>query len=205
MHNDKVTAHVFTESALAAAKKIEAAVTVEAAANLEDDQADCAASLARQNAANVAQAKKDQAYLDDALDFVNDLRSRISGFQDKKAARGTAAAATAEPPATYTQADLDAENALGKTISDGFWSCESLLDWKKAKVCNDPEEKHYDWAQKCPVNCAKINGAVLAPASPCKPKLDAANKRIAELEAQLAATKSSAAIPAGTVATPAKV
>jgi hypothetical protein len=65
--------------------------------------------------------------------------------------------------ATYTQADLDAENAKPNSdISDGAWSCEALLGWKGPTVCTDSFLHHYfDWARNCPINCAKVNGAVL--------------------------------------------
>ena len=60
----------------------------------------------------------------------------------------------------YTQADLDAENAKPNSeVSDGSWSCEALLDWKGPTVCTDSSVPHYDWAQNCPINCAKANGA----------------------------------------------
>ena len=60
----------------------------------------------------------------------------------------------------YTQADLDAENAKPNSeVSDGSWSCEALLDGKGPTVCTDSSVPHYDWAQNCPINCAKANGA----------------------------------------------
>merc|ERR1719183_466147 len=65
-------------------------------------------------------------------------------------------------PASYTQEALDAEDALGNSISDGYWSCQRLLAWKGISVCTDPQCQHYDWARNCPAHCAKLGGAKLA-------------------------------------------
>jgi len=70
------------------------------------------------------------------------------------------------PPTGYTQAALDAENALPNSqISDGAWSCHDLIGWKGPTVCTDSTVQHHDWAQNCPVNCAKANGAPLLTAT----------------------------------------
>jgi len=137
VHDAKVTAHVLTESSLAAAIQIEAEAKVEAAANLEDDTADCAASFARQNAANVAQAKKDQAYLDDALSFVGDLRERITGFQDEKASM--AGAALIQLSVTDKHQLRTLVHAYGNGDSDkwdGSFATEDPNKLRKAKYLN---------------------------------------------------------------------
>ena len=56
----------------------------------------------------------------------------------------------------YTTEQMLDEDSKFNSISDGFWSCKSLLDWKGKDVCINPNIKHYDWAQKCPINCAKL-------------------------------------------------
>ena len=65
--------------------------------------------------------------------------------------------------AAYSQADLDAEDALPKShISDGEWNCKDLLDWKVADpVCTDNTEELYKWARNCPVNCFVRHGGIL--------------------------------------------
>lgn len=55
----------------------------------------------------------------------------------------------------FSQADLDAEDALGTSISDGYWTCETIIGWQGDAVCADSTNKHYDWGLKCPAHCAK--------------------------------------------------
>ena len=63
---------------------------------------------------------------------------------------------------TYTATHLEAENLIEiSKISDGNWHCAALLDWKGPTVCTDSSVQHYGWAQNCPINCAKANGAKL--------------------------------------------
>lgn len=63
-------------------------------------------------------------------------------------------------PSTCTQADIDAEDALGTSISDGHWTCKTLTGWETA-FCTDPTEQHYDWARNCPAHCAEAGKADL--------------------------------------------
>jgi|EP01046_Picozoa_sp_COSAG06_P027816 hypothetical protein len=65
-------------------------------------------------------------------------------------------------PPGYTQAALDAEDALpDSAISDGNWGCAALLEWQGPTVCTDESGQHYDWAQNCPINCLRVNGGEL--------------------------------------------
>ena len=87
--------------------------------------------------------------------------SRVTGAR-RKARRLCQACPVASPLTGYTQAALDAEDALPNSqISDGAWSCNGLIGWKGPTVCTDSSVQHHDWAQNCPVNCAKANGALL--------------------------------------------
>ena len=98
--------------------------------------------------------------------------SRVTGAR-RKARRLCQACPVASPLTGYTQAALDAEDALPNSqISDGAWSCNGLIGWKGPTVCTDSSVQHHDWAQNCPVNCAKANGAPLLaalppPSAPC--------------------------------------
>ena len=85
----------------------------------------------------------------------NGVDDNCNGVIDEGEGEGEVAECSHLDPSACTQADIDAEDALGTSISDGYWTCKNLTGWETA-FCTDPTAQHYDWARNCPAHCAEV-------------------------------------------------